>query len=109
MDTQDHYNQKKKDSMLRVVWMTKFKQLNLPRKPNPADIPPNILRTIHSRSSLSSSRISSTCVNRFLLLFAHCKYLVHSGRGLSGLGIVEVDAGSQIVSSKRRKSFVRDE
>ena len=110
MDAQDHYRQKKKGSMLRVAWMTKIQTvLNLPRKPNPADIPPNMLRTIHSRSSLSSSRIPSTCVNKFLLLCAHCKCLVHSGRGFSGLGIVEVGAGSQIVSSRRRKSFVRDE
>ena len=104
MDVQDHYRQRKDGRFYKLL--IRFKHFDLPRKPNPADIPPNMLRTIHSRSSLSSSRVSSTCVNKLLLLCAHGKCLVHSGRGFSGLG---VDDGSQIVRRKRRKSLVMDE
>lgn len=87
------------------------KRRHPPRSPKPADMPPRTLRTIHSRSSLSSSSISKAVVRKWNWLLEIS--LVHSGRGVppptGGLAEVEFDVGSQIVSRKRRNSLVIDE
>jgi len=76
------------------------------RKPNPADMPPRTLRTIHSRSNLSSSRISRAPPKSVVLLRmpgSHpgaCPWVEFENEG---------DAGSQIVRRNRRKSFVKEE
>ena len=84
---------------------------HLPRSPKPADMPPRTLRTIHSRSSLSSSSISKAIVRKWDWLLEIS--FVHSGRGVppptGGVVEVEFDVGSQIVSRKRRNSLVMDE
>ena len=82
-----------------------------PRSPKPADMPPRTLRTIHSRSSLSSSSISKAVVRKWDWLLEIS--FVHSGRGVppptGGVDEVEFNVGSHIVNKKRRNSLVMDE
>ena len=80
--------------------------MNLPRRPKPAAMPPSTFRTIHSRSNLSSSRISRASTITGLvkkLLALYC--------GGSGCWEVpgEADAGRQMVSRERRNNLLREE
>ena len=88
-----------------------------PRRPNPAAIPPKTLRTIHSLSRWSSSRISNAA--RMIGFENMLVALYCAGRGRV-LDLAEgeseesgfrdsVPSGRQMDNKNNRNSFVRDE